>query len=61
MVPWGEILECDNLDIWILVLDLKNKKVLCFPKKIFTPEGGSRKQSLWLLNDDLVCYLLQLR
>ena len=25
MVPWGEILECYNLDIWILVLDLKNE------------------------------------
>ena len=23
MAPWSEILECNNLDIWILVLDLK--------------------------------------
>ena len=25
MVPWGEILECNDLDIWVLVLDLKKR------------------------------------
>ena len=33
MVPWGEILECYNLDIWILVLDLKNELMLIFNGK----------------------------
>ena len=33
MVPWGEILECYNLDIWILVLDLKNELKLIFNGK----------------------------
>ena len=60
MVPWGEILECYNLDIWILVLDLKKQIEARLKWKTIILGADSRKQSPLLLNGDFGCYLQKL-